>query len=393
MNKICDLEQCTACNACINNCPKGAITMEYDKYDFGYPKIDNNKCINCGICKKVCPNNETIKFNIPKTVYAAWVLNKENRNKSASGGIATCIQEYALKNNIITYGVAWENGHKLVFKRINSISELDNIRNSKYLYSNTRKIYSEIKEYLEKKQKVLFIGMPCQVAGLKSSLNKEYDNLTTIDIVCHGMPTEKYFEKHIEYIKQKKNIEDIKQILFRVNNDFDMRINSKSEKQYILKEITDPYLVGFHKGILYREACYKCNYTKKERVGDITLCDFWGLENDKELSKEIKNGISAVLINTEKGKELYKKINPKIYSVERTLEEVVKNNGQLRSPTVKPKERDTFFRLYNGNNFEQALKKSIRKRIFFGYTKYTIKKFIKKIIPRQVIIKIKKSQK
>lgn len=393
MDMICDLEKCTACNACINNCPKNAITMDYDKYDFNYPKIDNNKCINCGICKKVCPNNKTIEFNIPKAVYAAWVLNEDNRSKSASGGIATCIQEYALKNNIITYGVVWKNEFQLTFKKINSIDELNNVRNSKYLYSNTRKIYSEIKGYLEKKQKVLFIGMPCQVAGLKAILNKEYDNLIAIDIVCHGMPTEKYFEKHIEYIKQKKNIEDIKNILFRVNNDFDMRINSKSEKQYILKEITDPYLVGFHKGILYREACYSCNYAKKERVGDITLCDFWGLENDKELSKEIKNGISAVLINTEKGKELYKKINSKIYSVERTLDEVVKNNGQLRSPTVKPKERNKFFKLYNGNNFERALKKSIRKRVLFGYTKYTVKNFIKRIIPKQVIVKIKKSLK
>lgn len=382
MDIICKKSECTACNACINVCPKDAIKMVKEDNGLCYAQIEEEKCIDCGLCKKKCINNININYRTPKKVFAAWDNDTNSRDNSASGGVATFIQKFALLNGIKTYGTIYDEEYEVKFKLVENLNDLELIKNSKYAYSNTERVYNEIKKFLYYGEKVLFIGMPCQIAALLSIVG-DNENLITIDIVCHGMPPINYFKEHINFLKNKYKIKKINNIKFRKNNIFNMIIEYDDNKKIVLNERIDPYLIGFHQGLLYQNACYDCKFARKERIADITLCDFWGIK--EKYKEEYDKGISAVMVNTLKGEKLWDIIKDKLSSFEEDLDVVVEHNAQLRKPYSKHIKREKFLELYSKGKFEKTAKKVLRRSIFINKVKESfiiknIKKIIKKVL-------------
>lgn len=385
MNKITDERKCTKCKACINICKKNAI--EINEKDF---IINKDKCIDCEMCYKVCPNNNNnFTFKTPIKTFAVWNGDDNIRLKSASGGVATTIQKYALENSIITYGVILDENFEAIFKEIKNDEDLKKTRNSKYVYSDIGKTYIDIEKNLKDKKNVIFIGMPCQVAGLLNYLKKDYINLITIDIVCHGMGPAIYFKEHINYLKDKFKINEINEIRFRKNNKYDFYIDS-NDKELKIDGKYDLYQYAYHNGVIYNDACYSCNYARKERISDITICDFWGLENDKQLKEISKNGISAVIINTENGIELFNKIKDSINYIEREYKEIYNHNSTLNKPPQKHKKRDDFLNYYDKYGFEVAAKKTLFiSMIIYNLKRNLLFEFLKSIISPEIKNKIK----
>lgn len=325
---------CTGCGACYNICPVNAITMQGDEYGFYKPVIDTKKCINCTVCEKTCPlDNYKSNNNEPE---AFVLINKDEciRLKSASGGAFSAFATNILEQNGIVYGVIWDNNITAIHSRAKNIKQLEKMHSSKYVQANTNNSFKQVKKDLDEGKKVLYSGTPCQIAGLKSFLKKEYENLITIDLICHGVPSPLIFEKYKNELMKNKSDEKLLDINFRskVNGwgteQFIKIITSK--KEYIVPCIKDNYSKAFGQHASVNTMCLNCQFNTLPRIADITIGDFWGVdEYNKSLND--KKGISVILINNEKGRILFnliknnikikkipfdiaKKRNPNIYS-------------------------------------------------------------------------------
>ena len=396
-------ENCCACGACYNICPKNAIEMVVDEYGFKYPKIDYTKCISCGACKRVCAFQNVIEKNEPLQVVAAARKDENKIMKSASGGIFAVFAEYFLSIGGIVYGAALvKENNTLVPKHIgiDELKDLPKLLGSKYVQSDIGNVYKEIRTLLNNKKQILFSGTPCQVAGLKAFLGKKYENLFTIDIICHGVPNAEFLKGYLEILEKKFNGE-ILDFKFRDKKDgwgpyilsADILKQNKlqRERKYIyLDEST--YANMFLYTDILRLNCYKCKYTNKHRTGDITIGDYWGIEKEHpELLKvnggllDTKKGISAIIINTEKGKSEIERLGQDIVYFDTTYEKVASANTQLREPSKYGKYRDKIMEEYKIGGFnkvdEYYYKKVLRK--------IAIKKKIKKFVPKFLWKKIK----
>ena len=383
---ICSKEKCTGCFACYNICPKKAIIMEQDEYGEVFPKIDKEKCINCNLCKKVCPQLEKKQDLFPPLkAFAMYSIDPHKRNESTSGGAATMFYEQILSENGIIYGASNLFGmDEFKFIRIDNVNDLYKVKGSKYVHCYINNIYTKVKEDLINKKNVLFIGTPCQVAGLKSYLLKNYDNLITVDIICHGVPSQKLLFDEMK--NQKIDPKDAYYIYFRDEEGFNFKILDKDKKQLInLKSENVYYYKNFLQGNIYRENCYSCQYAQINRVSDITIGDFWGLKKSAKIYDDEKKEISLVLPNTEKGLKLINKISNKCNSEERTIEEAKKHNGQLNHPVIKSKK----FEIYRNNYTKLGYKKTMNK---MTSTKDKIKKHIKNNALLYKLVKIIKQK-
>ncbi len=357
-------------------CPKDAIFVSYDEYGAAYPRIDSDKCIECGICRKICPANEKLPLKRAPHSYAAW---SEYEPESSSGGIAAVMSKHVLSMGGAVYGAAvTERRTKHI--RVTEETELQKLRGSKYVQSDIGLIYRDVKLDLEGSICVLFIGTPCQVAGLKAYLRRDYENLITVDLVCHGTPPHKYLEEHLD--KQTKGNWD--SYSFRGRYDYVLTAYKDRKITYQKSKNEDLYFHAFLKKIICRENCYNCFYARPERVSDITIGDFWGL--DRSTLKEIYKGrISLVLPNTEKGTAFFECIKSQMVREKRTLEEALnKKQVNLIHPTKPNKERDDFLNYYMQFGFLSAISKtSIRKEVR--------KNRLKKSIPFRILRKAKRT--
>jgi coenzyme F420-reducing hydrogenase beta subunit len=362
--EICRKDECTGCSACINICPKACIKMIEDSYGHMYPSIDKSLCIECNLCRKVCPNNTTPLFQQVKHCYAAWAIDENDRQTSSSGGIASVLSKTIVNNNGIVYGCV-ADGFNIHHSRCNNIIDLAKFKGSKYVQSTIGNTYSQIKKDLKNNINVLFIGTPCQVAGLKTFLNKEYDNLFTIDLICHGVPSIKLLKEGIKELS-------ISNLKFRDgHSNFFISYDKESEK--IVRPLnTDYYLKSFFRGITYRESCYQCHYARPERVGDLSIGDFFDVGKLAPFPYNKKDGISVVLINNEKGKNLYNLTGKQIFSIERKYEEARLTNKQLSHPSTKTFRTTIFRYLYNKVGFKRA--------VFIALPDVMLKGYIKQIL-------------
>lgn len=354
MKKICDKNKCTGCSACINICPKKCITMQEDEYGVLMPYINEEECINCNICTKTCPENNHIEYTKPIKVFAGWSLDENVRKKSASGGIAYEMYKHVIGNNGIAVGTSFDENLDLVHKIATNLEEINKFRGSKYVQSSIGRVYGKIKDLSKEGKQVIFIGTPCQVSGLKNFMgNKNMDNIITVDLVCHGVPPIKYLKEYLKYISVQDKIDSIS---FRGINNWNFTCYKNEEVIYKKHDKEDFYYNSFLNGLFYRENCYHCKYAKKERIGDITIGDFWGLGKEIPFNYDTTDGVSLILVNTEKGHKFLNEINTKIFLQERTLEEAIKGNAQLSHPSVKNKETDKFKELYKKYGFKEAIK-------------------------------------
>lgn len=347
MKEISCSKECTGCAACVNICPKKAITMTVNAQGFLYPEINQSQCIECGLCKKECPTNKDIVKKSYLSCYASYSLNPEVREKSSSGGVFTEFAKQILLQNGFVVGAAFDN-NKLKHIIIDKTEEIKKIRGSKYLQSEIGDIYEKVKKLLEDNKLVLFSGTPCQINGLKSYLQKEYENLYTIDVFCHGVPSPLVFKK---YMEEMKYIPDTP-INFRDKtfgwNNYNFLFQTNDGTISSLND-TDTYLRGFVQNLYLRESCYNCKYNALEnRNADISIGDFWGVETHYPDLTDNK-GVSAIITYTLKGQALLNEISAGLYLKTVEIEQIVAGNPILVSPVTKHPSKNIFFKDFNNS--------------------------------------------
>lgn len=360
MNVDKKVQRCYGCGACANSCPFGAISMQEDENGFLRPVIDKNECKDCGKCMEVCPSlvNQYQNSNQPEC-YAAWAED-EIRMKCASGGIYTAIAKEIIRQGGWVAGAVWKEDFRVEHILTNQEEELAFISSSKYVQSNTLKVYSEIKIKLEAGEVVLFSGCPCQVAGLYSFLQKDYSTLYTIDLICHGVPSHKVLKK---YLQDEYNYEDIEKVDFRDKSVFgwstEMNIYFKESEQIHKRSGQDSFYKAFLKNLSLNRNCEICQFSKVPRQGDISLGDFWNIEKfDPGLTDG--KGTSLVLINNDRGKKLFKE-NTYIIKKECVPLEFVRQtcNKTVFEPFRHHFGRDRFFREFERKPFRNSVEECL----------------------------------
>lgn len=368
---ICDRNKCTACYTCYNICPKNCISFNTDEFGIDFPVIDNKKCIECNLCVKTCPANNKSSFNNPKNAYATWSLDDEDRKTSASGGLASVLYNQIISEGGIAYGVCMDNDFNLNFKRAINKEELRKFKGSKYVHASVNESFMKVKKDLKNNKEVLFIGTPCQIDGLKFYLGKDYENLYTADLICHGTPPITYLKEYIDAIKKEENINPNK-ILFREDNEFNFVLckDSIENRLHSKSGLYDEYIQGFLSALFYRECCYSCKYATGKRVSDITIGDFWGLGLKEPFNHPYTGSISLALVNTDKGQGILNRSEDKLFIEKRNLEEAIEGNAQLKHPSKCHEKHNLFKQLYKKNGFTKAVNECIQHELKLGYKSY-----------------------
>lgn len=382
-------KDCCGCHACANACPKRCITMQTDNEGFLYPTVDSLRCIDCGLCEKVCPVINQNEPHKPLHVYAAYNKNEEIRMHSSSGGIFTLLAEATINEGGVVFGAKFDKDWNVVHDYTETIDGIADFRGSKYVQSTIGNTYSEAKNFLQTGRKVLFSGTPCQIAGLKKYLRKEYDNLLTVDIICHGVPSPLVWRRYIDETADKLRAERaggkntvslslneipvIKGISFRDKTHgwkkFGFRIsyaafkaaeNSVSESAMDICEshTTNAFMRAFLSDTILRPSCYNCPAKQGKGHSDITIADFWGI-NHLDPDFDDNKGCGAIFLNTEEGINAYP--FEMAENKEKTFEEVIQyNSAYYRSSKPNPK-RDTYFKVLEKKGVYKATQSCLHK--------------------------------
>lgn len=382
---ICDIDKCTGCFACMNICSKQAITVSQDENKCNVPLVDKDKCISCGLCQKICPINKTPELIRAEKSIAAWSKNAEDIGLSSSGGIAAVFSRLVIHRGGVVYGAACDGA---VTKHIcvECESDLYKLRGSKYVQSEIGYIYRDVNEKLNAGRQVLFIGTPCQIAGLNAYLKKSYDNLITVDLICHGTPPHSYLQEHIDAKCGKNNWDSYS---FRGKYNYCLTVYKGDKLIFNRSNMRDEYFAAFMKAVTFRNSCYSCKFARPERAADITIGDFWGLDRSK-LKKKYNGRISVVLANTEKGKAFFDSCKALVNWEERNIEEAMnEQQGNLLHPSEYHKDRDQFLREYKICGFNAAVRKTgMWKEAVKSEKKKTIKRIIS--IPPRMVSKLER---
>ena len=351
--KIEDKELCCGCSACYSVCPKNAISMVRDEEGFLYPKVDKDKCINCGLCKKVCPILNKQKFNdYEQKAFLFQNKNEDIRKSSTSGGFFTAIGEYIINHGGVVYGACFDKNFIVNHESATTIEELSKFRKSKYVQSNQNNVFKEIKSLLNSGKLVCYSGTPCQVAGLKSYLMKDYDNLILVDIMCHSVPSPKVFDKYKKMILNKLHANKVLDINFRDKSKYGYKYSMMSvltdKGKYSEGIDTDPYLRAFFKDVSIRPSCYNCNFKTQKRVSDITIWDCFNI-NEIDKTFDDDKGTTRILVQSKKGEEILNKLN-NINLKEINLSLALKNVKEMTKSVVYNPVRKSFFNDLNNKD-------------------------------------------
>lgn len=382
MSFICDENKCTGCTLCLNVCKQHAITINKGKIDTIYPTIDTKKCIKCGLCYKYCPSLNHGNMQYPKEAIACWSKDDTDYKTSTSGGAASVISTWALENDGIVYGCGTSK-NKISHIRIDDIKDLWKLKGSKYTQSQIAdNLYKQVNTDLSNGKLVVFIGTPCQVAACKAYNRKNEKKLVTIDLICHGVPSQELFIRNITQKLKINQIHEIQKIAFRdcKTSDFILStiITDENKKKYkctinpFNPSFNDKYYCAFWFGWSYRESCYNCIYAQNKRISDITIGDFWGL-NAKELPTKPTAGCSVMLINTEKGDKVKEKVKNKLYAYKRPVEEAIKGNSQLQKPTRLTTRGKIFRLIYPYCGLNTSFNIAALDKVILSYIKKSIK--------------------
>lgn len=385
MIEICKKESCSGCFACLNICPKKAIKTVPDILGFMYPEINRNLCIDCGLCQKVCPVIHPQVPKKPERAFAAYSTDVADRMSSTSGGAASVFSQYVIRQGGVVYGCSGEDCMHVRHIRVAEASELAKLKGSKYVQSDIGSVLKSVKSDLQSGRFVLFIGTPCQIAGLNGFLCKEYDNLLTIDLVCHGVPSQQLLNDAMKYYAEETRLSKASILFRKKGKDVkDLRYglyvsDQRSSSLFSANFPFDHYITGFMSGLFFRENCYHCPYAAPQRISDITLGDFWGLGGLEVSRIKQDHGISLVLINTPKGTETFEKCSVNLTIEERQIREAILGNGQLQHPLARNKYSDRFRELYPYEGFKESCRLCL-KEDYKRFRNQQIKKHIISLI-------------
>ena len=390
--KIEENDLCCGCTACYSACPKNAIRMVRDNEGFLYPEVDKEKCVNCGMCKKVCPILNKAKLNEFKPkAYLFQNSNEEIRKDSTSGGIFTAIGEFVIKNNGIVYGATFDDNFVVNHIGVESTYELCKFRKSKYVQSNQNNCFKEIKQYLDNGKLVCYSGTPCQVGGLRAYLRKDYENLILVDIMCHSVPSPLVFEKYKGYILKKMNANKILNINFRDKNKYGYKYSMMTVETdngiYSQGIDTDPYLRAFFSDVSVRPSCYNCHFKTMKRVSDLTIWDCFNI-NEIDKSFDDDKGTTRVLVQSEKGEKLLENLDDvrlkelDINIATKKVKEMTNsvNYNSKRKEFFENINADNVFEKYYPTNFKTKINSFVRKTLAVTGVYSSVKSFAKKIL-------------
>lgn len=343
MVDIKDKAACCGCAACVQVCPKQCIGFNEDLEGFRYPTVDENLCIRCGLCEKVCPIICDKEPQIPIKAYAAKNKDYHVRQQSSSGGIFTLIANKIVSNRGVVFGATFDEDWEVEHRYADDLHGIAAFRGSKYLQSRIEDNYKKVEEFLHQGRQVLFSGTPCQIAGLKSFLRKAYDKLFTVDVICHGVPSPLVWRKYIKEIAESTKITDVN---FRSKYESWKKYNVviRGNDKTIVNQpfYENVFMKGFLSDIYLRPSCHECSFKKGCSGSDITLGDFWGVENYLPKFDDDK-GVSAIIVNTDRGMDLIESLNIDKHVV--LYDNVLKGNPSLEESAKVPlKFRNMFWR-------------------------------------------------
>ena len=348
---------CCGCSSCYNRCPADAVSMKPDAEGFLYPYIDESICIDCGLCLKGCPAHSKPVLNHEQIAYAAYAKDTKEHKTSSSGGIFAVLARYFLGNNGYICGAAFDDIVHLKHIVSDSESDLMRIKETKYVQSEIGTVYKTIRELLEQNHSVLFCGTPCQAAGLNAFLGKEYDNLLIIDLICHGVPSPQVFRQYLEEIG---NGSTVKRMTFRDKSEGmgHVYLRYYLENGDIVSETygESKYIKGFLQNLTVRPSCFQCKYKGVDRSSDITIGDFWGL-NDYHPEMISEFGTSAVLVHSKKGSKFIDAVKDQLVYKEAKPEEVAFWNTCLKESVSPCQNRSAFFDEYKSLGVHHATDK------------------------------------
>ena len=383
------LKSCSGCAACANACPKSAISIVPNSEGFLYPKIHSDICIQCGLCDKTCPvlhaksGDESIQsaeenFTV-RASFAVQAIDENIRLKSSSGGIFTCLAEKIIAEGGVIFGAAFDSDLKLSHRSVETSESLEALRGSKYLQSEIGNSYQDVRRFLKEGKKVLFSGTPCQVGGLKAFLKKDFENLFTVDVVCHGVPSPALFEKYVQEHSHGAQGRPVK-TAFRRKDDgwklYSLSFAYANESEYRQTLDKDKYMQLFLKDHGLREGCYQCKFRGDNHVADITLADFWGIGNILPEMDDDK-GTSLVIVQTEKGAKFFDSCKDSFLSAPVNMREAVKYNPSYFTCKKRSPLRNKFYEDFENSSidflFRRFGKSSLKQR-----TKRFVKRGVKK---------------
>ena len=362
MNNDFPPKDCTACGACINVCPVEAISWSSAGHRAEMPAVDPSRCISCGQCVRTCPRNATFAGTYPRKCFAAWLTDADELAKSSSGGVARALARRILDLGGTVFGCAFTGG-KVRHIEVGSMSELDLLSGSKYVWSDTEKTFSAVRDKLKSAPgtPVLYIGTPCQIDGLKHFLgNNQYDDLYLADLICHGVPPASYLT---DYIRAEFGGEP-ESCSFRSRAGAVLSGRLKNGQTFTQKTegtFSDPYLHSYVSALIYRENCHSCRYAAPERVSDLTLGDFWGIGRGK-LPPDAPEICSVVFAGSPKGEKLLRECTQILKTVPIPVLEGICGKANLNAPSPRPADKDLFYRQLEKAGFRAAIEIVARRR-------------------------------
>jgi len=345
MKTVCELNRCAGCGACVAKCPKNAVRVVDDLKALN-ATIAPALCVDCGLCERVCPVVNPVEATRPVEWRQGWAENEAVRAAASSGGVATALAQAFVENGGVVCSCVFRRGN-FVFDFAETSDDVAKFAGSKYVKSDPTDAYAEILRTLKSGRKVLFIGLPCQVAGVRN-FTGDNESLYTVDLICHGSPSPNILRMFLK--ERGYDAEMVDNVAFREKTEFFLSVDGRGVEP---PTVRDRYVFAFLKSICYTENCYDCRYASLERVADITLGDSWG----SELSEtEQKKGVSLILRRTERGAELLESAELRLSDVD--LDKAIANNRQLSKPSERPSERERFYDLLNKTG---SFNKTIRK--------------------------------
>ena len=339
MPKLAEKEYCTGCTACASVCPKGCITMLPDENGFLSPVVEAEKCVGCGLCEKSCPVMTPLSTTaVCPRAYAAYSKDETIRLESSSGGVFTEIAKTVLKDGGAVFGAAYNERFEVVHICVETEHDLAGLRGAKYAQSDLRGVFDQVKDRLDRGQRVLFSGTPCQVGGLISYLRKPYENLLTVDFVCHSVPSPMAWQAYVTYRAQQDN---------KGNPPESINLRSKETgwsyyqysnlfkyancKKHVVRSGESLYMKLFVGGYINRESCTNCRFKGYKRVSDLTIGDFWGIW-DIAPEMDDNKGTSVVLVQSDRGAEVMDSLQDRLAQKPVVLEEASRQNRAMLNP-------------------------------------------------------------